>query len=280
MNALLADPLVRLIAAPLVATLLLAGLIRWIGADGRGEQIAGGAVAIVFAWFAAFELGAALYPPAAEDNALVYLIAAALVVGMPFDFWRPEHAPAARHAEAGIALLFGLAAIVWLRGAIDVWTGLILIGWGIIVLRIHFVAANDAPTAAVCLILGAAGLAAAAWAAGLEGERDLALALASAAAGYFLLNWLDREMRFGATLVLGGLGALLVLAVRLIETTQSIAPALVILGFVFFADAPVRRLVGRRRAPRALPLLTALAALLPIVLAALAAYIGVNFEVT
>ena len=63
MSSVFADPVIRLIAAPMITSLILAGVIRWIGAGGRGEQIAGGAVAVVFAWAAAFELGVPLYPP-------------------------------------------------------------------------------------------------------------------------------------------------------------------------------------------------------------------------
>ncbi len=179
-----------------------------------------------------------------------------------------------------MALLFGLVTVVWLRGTIDAWTGVILIAWGIVVLRIHFVAASDAPTAAALLALAAVGIGVAAWASGLDGERNLAFALASAATGYFLLNWLDPTMRFGATLVLGALGALLVLTIRLLESTQAILPALMILGFVFFSDAPARRFLGHsiNRWRWAIPLFAALASMLPIGLAALAAYIGVNFE--
>jgi len=280
MIAVLADPVVRLIVAPLVAVLMLGGLIRWIGAGERGEQIAGAAVPVVFAWVAAFELGAPLFPPSADDNSILYLLAAGVLIGLPFELLRIDHTPQARHAEAGVALLFGLAAVVWIRDIIDIWTAIVVIAWGIVVIRVHLVAAADAPTASCTLAVAATGLGAAAWASGLEGERDLAFALSSAAGGFFLLHWLNPAMRFGAVLILGGLGALLILAIRLFSATHAIAPALLILGFVFFADAPARRLLGRRivRLRWALPIFAALASLLPIGLAALAAYIGINYE--
>jgi hypothetical protein len=280
MIAVFADPVVRLIVAPLIAVLVLGGLIRWVGTGERGEQISGAAVPVVFAWVAAFELGAPLYPPSADDNSIMYLLAAGVLIGLPFELLLAQETPQARHAEAGVALLYGLAAVGWIRGVIDISTASVVIAWGIVVIRMHLVAAADAATASSLLAVAAGGLGAAAWASGLEGERDLAIALASAASGYFVLHWLNPAMRFGAILVLGGLGALLILTVRLLAATQAIAPALLILGFIFFADAPARRLLGRRivRLRWAMPIFAALASLLPIGLAALAAYIGVNYE--
>jgi len=275
-----AEPVVRLIALPAGVSLILATLLRWIGAGGRAARLAGAVPAIVFAWIAAFELGVPLYPPVADDNGLFYLIAAALGVGISLDLWRGEDDAPIRPLEAALALAFALGAAAWLRGALDAWTALLVAGWMIVVLRLRFVANADAPTASALLALAGAGLSLSASTAGLEGERDLALAFASAAAGHFILAWLSSSAPFGATLMLSGGGALLILAVRLFETTHALAPALLILGFVFFADDPFRRLLGRRltRLAWAMPAFAALAALLPLGLAALAAYVGVNFE--
>lgn len=275
-----AEPVVRLIALPAGATLILAALLRWIGGEERGGRLAGAAPAIAFAWIAALELGVPLYPPAADDNGLFYLIAAALVVGMVLDLWRDESDTAIRPLEAALALAFGIGATGWLRGALDAWTALLTAGWMIVVLRLRFVAKDDAPTSAALLMLASTGLYLSAWAAGLEGERDLALAFASAAAGYFLLSWISPSLAFSASSMLAGAGVLLILAVRLFETTHALAPALLIVGFVFFADDPFRRTLGRRltRLAWAMPALAAVASLLPLGLAALAAYVGVNFE--
>jgi hypothetical protein len=280
MFAAFAEPVVRLIALPAVASLIFAALVRWIGSDSAGARIAGAVPAVVFAWIAAFELGVPLYPPIADDNGLFYMIAAALVLGIAVDLWRAEDGGPVRPMEAALALAFGLGAVGWLRGAIDAWTAILVAGWMIVVLRIRFAANNDTPTAVAFLPLAGAGLAVLAWSAGLEGERDLALAFASASAGYFLFNWIVPSLPFGATLLVSGAGTLFILAVRLFETTQALAPALLILGFVFFADDPFRRILGRRllRLAWAMPLFAAFASLLPLGLAALAAYIGVNFE--
>lgn len=278
MPAIFNDPLVRHLAIPFAASLLLAALIRWVGANGRGEQVCGASIGIVFAWAAAYELGPALIPPSADDNNMFYMIAAGLLIGVPFDFLRRGDGPAVRYSELAIVLLFGVAASIWGHGRLDKWTFLILAAWTVIVLRIRFVAAKDTSVASAMLTSCAAGLSAAAWSAGLE--THLAFQFTAASAAYFVLNWLDRELRFGLTLILTGAGALMLIGLRLSTTTYTVVPSLLILGFVFFADAPVRRMLGNRKLPLhwIMPILTAIASLLPIALAALAAHIGINYE--
>ena len=283
MPAILNDPIVRLFALPFIASLLLAGLIRWVGSQGRGEQAAGASVGVVFAWAAAYELGPQLFPPSADDNNMFYMIACGLLIGIPFDFFRSnfvgkKELPRVRYTELAVALLFGIAASVWGRGHFDWWTLMLVAAWGIVALRITIVAQDDAPVASSMLASSAAGLSAVAWSAGLE--TNLAFQFAAAAGGYFVLNWLDPRLRFGMTLILTGAGALMLVGLRLSNTTYAVAPSLLILGFVFFADAPVRKLFGTNRPSERwlMPILTAVASLLPIALAALAAHIGVNYE--
>jgi hypothetical protein len=283
MSAVLNDPIIRLFALPFFASLLLAALIRWVGSNGRGEQAAGAAVGIVFAWAAAYELGPQIWPPSDDDNNMFYMIAIGLVVGVTFDFIRGalqgrKEPRNIRYIELAIALLFGVAASIWGRGAFDWWTLVLLAAWGIVALRITIVAQDYPPVASSMLTAGAAGLSAVAWSAGLE--TNLAFQATAAAAGYFLLNWIDSRLRFGMTLILTGAGTLMLVGLRLSNATYAVAPSLVILGFVFFADAPVRKLFGTRKVPERwlMPILTALASLLPIALAALAAHIGVNYE--
>ena len=278
MPAVLNDPIVRYFAIPFVATLILAGLIRWVGAGNRGEQTTGAALGIVFAWTSAYELGAILFPPSGDDNNMFYMIAAGLLIGVPIDFLRTKIERNMPRLDLGIAIFFGLGAVYSLRIAFDIWTLVLLGAWVTVVARLYVVAKDASPVASAMLALAAAGLGAAAWAAGLE--TTLAFQLAAAAAGYFVLNWINPTMRFGMTLMLTGAGALLVTGVRLAMSTHAMVPALLILGFIFFSDAPVRKLLADRKGRRRwlIPVLAAVASLLPSVLAALAAHVGVNFE--
>ncbi len=278
MPAVLNDPIVRSFAIPFAASLILAGLIRWVGAGNRGEQVAGAAIGIVFAWTSAYELGAILFPPSADDNNMFYMIAAGLLIGVPMDLLRAKIDRSMPRLDLGIAMFFGLGAIYSLRIAFDIWTLLLLGAWITVVARLHVVAQTSAPLSSAMLALAAAGLGTAAWAAGLE--NHLAFQLSAAAAGYFVLNWIDPTLRFGTTLMLTGAGVLLVTAVRLVTSTHAVMPALLILGFIFFVDAPVRKMLGDGKGRRQwlAPLLAAAASLLPIALAAIAAHVGINFE--
>ncbi len=270
---------IRLIALPVLLGFMLAAILRAVGRAEHGPSLAGASIAIAFAWSAAAELGAPLFPPAASDNALFYLMGAALILAVPFDlFAAPESAPT-RYAEAAVAILFGLGATIWMRGGADLWTGLVLICWAIAVVRLHRLAAAP-PMATAALALTALGLAASAWAADLSLERNLAFALASAAGGFFILSLLDPGLVFGAAAVLGGAGALLVLALRLVTLTEALIPSVLIVGFIYFADTPLAHVLTERPALKRwlMPLLLAALALLPIGLAALAAYIGVGYE--
>ena len=78
---------IRLIALPLVLSFMLAAALRAVGRTEHGPSLAGASIAIAFAWSAAAELGAPLFPPAASDNALFYLMGAALVLAVPFDLF-------------------------------------------------------------------------------------------------------------------------------------------------------------------------------------------------
>ena len=280
LQALFDQTWLRLIALPFAVCFLLAAALRRVGrSDQHGASLAGAAIAIAFAWSAAAELGAPLFPPTASDNALFYLMAAALVLAMPFDLFTSPQSTPTRYAEAAVAILFGLGASIWMRGEADLWTGLVLICWSVVVVLLHRLA-EAPPLAAAALVLTALGLAATAWAANLSLERNLAFALASAAAGYFVLSLIDRGMAFAAAAVLGGAGALMVLALRLVTLSDALIPSIIIVGFIYFADTPLAFLfAGRPELKRWLmPFLIAALALLPIGLAALAAYIGIGYE--
>src|SRR4051812_9213997 len=99
----------------MAGSFLLAVLLRSIGRGDRSAALAGAGLAIAFAWAAAAELGPPLFPPAASDNALFYMMAASLALAVPFDLFIVGDSVTARAAEAAVAIIFGLVATVWMR---------------------------------------------------------------------------------------------------------------------------------------------------------------------
>ena len=126
------------------------------------------------------------------------------------------------------------------------------------------------------LAMAALGLGIVAWIAGAEVERGLGIGLAAAFAGFLLWNWPRARFDFGYALMLGGGAALFATGQRLAAGPGTLAPAMILLMFVFFADSVSWRLRrGSDVAWRVLhPLVIAGLALLPAILAAAAALIG------
>ena len=297
---LFSDPLIRTIAAPFLGALLLGVAIRLAGGSvGSGRRIAGAGIGLAFAWTAAMVFGAPAMPPAPGPDAIVSVAAAGLIAGLLFDVYGPSEGSGAHGRRQGplwsggpdglegsLSLAFGAGAAAWLLGGFGAAVPVIMLVWGLAVLRLRRVFGKDPDTLAgdamvpvAMLMMAAAGLALIAAAADLESDRELALALAAASGGFVLLALFDRSLGFGLTPVLGAGGGVLSLAVRMTDAAPFLIPAVAILGFIFFADSLFRqpalaRFAGLRWGRFAL---ITLGALVPMALAAAAALIGAGF---
>lgn len=283
MTQFLADPLIRLVVAPLLFSAVLTGAIRFAGRVGAGRRAAGASVAIAFVWLCALLLGLPEFPPAADGSAIVYAVAAGLLIGAAFDL-ADGHTPTVDVAAWAIGIGFPVAASWWLAGApplVDTGAApltnatLTAVAWLIAELRLRRLA-EDSRIGTVMLAMAALGLGSVAWIAGAEVERGLGIGLAAAFAGFLVWNWPRARFAFGYALMLGGGAALFATAQRLATGPGTLAPALILLMFVFFADSVSWRFRrGSDAAWRVLhPLVIAGLALLPVILAAAAALIG------
>lgn len=286
MTEFLKEPWIGLIAAPILGVAILAGLIKLSARGGTGfdpkRTLPGAAVGVVFAWISALVLGSPEFPPIAGSESIVTLTAALLLVGLLIDYFLPIQNLNFRLWETIIVIVTGIAFIAWLRAGLDLWTVILLLSWGLVAFRLLKVGAQNSigtASASAMMIMAALGMAGVSYIAGLPADRDIAIGLAAALFGFFTWNWPRSKFVFGFSLLLAGGGAIIILAVRLLEQSTAFIPALILIGFVFFADSAIQRisLLSNIRRPEAIPLLIALISVLPLLLAVLVAFIGVEY---
>lgn len=289
------NPAIRIFAGPLLGALALGVVLRLAGGAGSGRRIASAGIGLAFAWSAAMVFGAPALPPEPGPDALVSTAAVGLIVGVLFDVYgagEGSSGPGGRLSgwrgwlEWGLILGFGAGAAAWLLDGLGAEVPVIMALWGLIVYRLRRVFAKDVDVLAgdalvplVMLMMAAAGLGLTAAAANLESSRDLALALAAAIAGFVVLSLFDRSLRFGLTPVLGAGGGILMIAVRMTDAAPFLIPAVVILGFILFADSLFHQPALARFAALRWGRfgLIALGGTVPIALASAAALIGAGF---
>jgi hypothetical protein len=286
------NPAIRIFVGPLLGALALGLVLRLAGGAGSGRRIAGAGIGLAFAWSAAMVFGAPAIPPAPGPDALVSAVAVGLIGGILFDVYGTGEGSGGRLAgwpgwlEWGLILAFGAGWTAWLLDGFGPEVPVIMALWGLMVFRLRRVFATDVDVLAgdalaplAMLMMTAAGLGLIAAAANLEISRDLSLALAAGIAGFALLSMFDRSLRFGLTPVLGAGGGILMIAVRMTDAAPFLIPAVVILGFILFADSSFRQPALARFAAFRWGRfgLIALGGTVPIALAAAAALIGAGF---
>lgn len=280
MTQIFADPFIRLFVLPFAFTVILVGLIRFVGREGS-SRAAGGTVALAFVWLCGLILGIPDFPPPASSAALAYIVTVGVVVGAAFDLMDGKSV-----AVGWVAgLVFALISSWWMGGAPPFFNtdkGNIVVvlalaaTWLIVQLRLRRLS-QDARLPTAMLIMAAFGLGIVAWIAGAAEELGLAFGLTSALVGFFVWNWPRPHFPLGNGMVISAGAAIMTLAFRLVEGAPTMLPALIILGFVFFADTVSWR---ARWGPKALwgavhPFMLAALCLLPLGLAAAAARIGI-----
>ncbi len=271
---------------PFLGVAVLVGLLKLTAKGGTGfnpqRSLPGASVGVAFAWVSALVLGSPEFPPIPGSGAIVSTTATLLLLGVLLDYFLPIQNLNFRLWETVIVIVSGITLIAWLRAGLDLWAVFLLLIWGILVFRLLKVGAQiriGMASATAMMIMAACGLAAVSAIAGLPADAEIAIGLAAANLGLFVWNWPKQRFVFGFCLLLAGGGALLILAVRLLEESATFAPSLVLVGFVLFADTALERipLPSILRKQIAIPLMIAVISLLPLALAAAAALISVDF---
>lgn len=284
MTSYLNIPAVHFFLLPFLGTVLITGLIRFIGRESSGLNLANASVGAGFTWVGAFILGTPLFPPAFNSSAILSATVCLLAIGIIFDLWISNTTKVGRLLETSIIILGGIAIAAWMRGGIDFWTAPILLGWGAALFSLQRISANrefGAGSGALMLALGSLGLFLIAWISDIADEQNLSLGLSAAAFGFAVWNWPKPRLFFGRSILLAGGGSLCMIALRLIEQAPPLIPAVVIVGFILFADRAVGHIPQSfklaNRLPASLKFITL--AIIPLVLAALATLIATEFPI-
>jgi UDP-N-acetylmuramyl pentapeptide phosphotransferase/UDP-N-acetylglucosamine-1-phosphate transferase len=262
---------------PVLLGFVLTGAVRLANGRARGPLVAGAAVGLTFSAVYFLIVGIPPHPPVGALDKLVYGTVGGVVLGFVVDrlrlppFVRWLLFPAGTAAliywletpgieTAGLWAWVGLGAL-WLTGIAALW-------------RLEAERDNGL-NPAIMLMIAALGLAAVAIFGGAPEIAHLAVALATALLGFALWNWPSCFYPWGAALLLGGGGALFMLAwIAALNYPDISLPALAVLLLVFFADLAARHMhLGESRAARAAaPIVLAAVCCVPVLGAVAIAY--------
>ena len=260
------DALINTAIAPLLAALVLTGILRFAFGARLGPLLAGGAIGIAFSAGYVLRLGLPDFPPAAALQKLLFV--ALIGVGLGFI---ADILGAVEKFRLPMTLVWPALIVAWLgwREMLDYSSEIgvtMAVSWAfgtLIIIRLTGQPEEAKSAPALMLLFAAIGLGILALLGGSAGIAQLAAGLASAVAGYLLWNWPRARYPLSAMGALGGGGVLLGLAVNLGLFAESASrPALALLILVFVAPPLAQRLpLGRHGAfgPMVLGIVAAIA---------------------
>jgi len=280
MSNFISNPIFTLFLLPLIGTIFLAGITSLDSRSTSGAKLLSAATGVGTAWVCAFVLGIPDFPPAFNISSMPYIILAGLLTGALLDQILPEFGDRRRIPESALDLVFAALVIWWVHGGIDLWAFLIFIVWGSISVRARQLA-KDPRLPATMMVIAAIGLAVVAWIGDSLVNRDLAFGVASAGLGISTWLWLKRHLSLGFGFFWGGFAALMLIAIRILETNKLMVVPILLLVFIFFADSVVSRASIRPVFLQQFPasVLVCALSILPIILAAAAALVAASLLV-
>ena len=236
--------LIRSVAVPFLATGIFAGLIRWIAGGRIGKSLAGAAVGVVFMWTLATRLGVPDFPPGPGSDATLYAMLIGLLTGIALDTAADMAGRPAIAYQVTAMILFGLLLAYWLEPGFSVVSIVAAAVWVVAVLRLR--RRNLAPAVATGMLTTAGtGMIILIWIGGLAVERELAIALTAALAGFLVWSWPPLSYPAGVTLLLAGTGGIFALALRLADAWPASIAAFAVFVFLFFADSAATKVIKR-----------------------------------
>jgi hypothetical protein len=239
------DPFLQSSVLPLLAALVVVGLLRLAGGGVAGRRLAAGGIALTFLGVFAFVVGVPAFPPPSSMGRLFWCAVAGVAVGLAADAAGVKGARAS--TLTGVWLLGSLAWLVLpaLSSAGEALIAVPLLAAGAWVTFGRLPAGAEGPATSGAVLLA---LALAVGGTALVGSSaslaQSALALAAATGGFLLWNWPIERHVWGVSGRVG-FGILLLLTSALAFFTQARAEVLLLAVPAFFVD----RLRGRLPTP-------------------------------
>ena len=239
MTGILSAPIPHLLLFCLAASIVIMGIIAFIGRDGSGFFLANSAPCIAFIWFSSFVLGTPDFPPRLDSSGILSAITALLMIGTTLDFYLVRGKLLIGTISFLIIFICGMAITIWMQGKIDIWSLPITIGWCIMMITVQRIGCKENSGSAegtLLLVMGALGVSVTAWISNITIERDLSLALCTLLSIFFLCNLTKTRFYFGYSILLASGGSIYMLVIRLSQQDPFLIPAFIILSFIFFSD--------------------------------------------
>ena len=269
------DPLLALFLYPFLGTGIIAGIISLVGRGPSKTVLISAATGIGTAWVCAFVLGIPSFALTFDSSSIAHIVLAGLFLGALLDHFLPKFYSEHRVISSSIDLTFAAAVILWIRVDIDLWSILIFLTWGIILIssRRH---SYDARIPLIMTLVTAIGLATIAWIGDILVDRNLAFGIGSTVLGFTLWLIYKHDLPIGFSFYWSTFTALLLIALRIIEANPLMSIPIFLLGFIFFADSILLRINARFKlfSRLATPLLVGALSLLPIILASASALVA------
>lgn len=275
----LTDPLIATFAVPVVATVVVAVLLRLLGGSGTGARIASFGIPVALVLAVALLPGLAPTPPVTALEKLVWLAGAGGLLGVLIDMVTQN-----RLITAVAAFFWPFLAVVWISGvdlsaapeSLPYRVFEVSLVAGLVVTRLHQIGEVEL-SAPISSAVIAAGLGALALVTGPGYAAAVGLPLGAAGLGWVICNWPNRRLPFGSPGEIGMSGV--AVAIAAVMVYQARIPVILVLLVVsaIVIEPLARRFVAANAftksealRPIALALIIALPAILAVVLAAYA----------
>ena len=264
-----------LFVLPFFGTIVLAGIIGLAGRGASRKVLISASTGIGTAWVCAFVLGIPNFQITFDSNSIPHVILVGLLLGALIDHLLPQLGNKYKFICWSLDLIFAAAVITWIRGEVELVSILIFLIWGCI----QFSArrqAYDARMPAIMVVVAAIGLSTTAWIGDILADRNLAFGVGSTGLGFFVWLWFKRDTPLGFSFFWSSFTALLLIALRVIETNPLMAVPILVLGFVFFTDSILsqKKLWPTFFKQFAAPIVVCALSILPIVLASASALVA------